>query len=100
MRAVILASFTLLLLNICCLGQSDWTTVRDLKPGTRVVVVERSGAEAKGRIAGIDETTISLDKGRSISRDSIARVYLTKRRIDAKAGIDRCGSGERGSELP
>ncbi len=79
MRATILSFFALLTLISGCPAQSDWAAVRDLKPGTRVIVVERSGSETKGRISRADENVIELAGGGSIMRDSIDRVYLTKR---------------------
>jgi hypothetical protein len=78
-KAIFVSIFVVLFIVSGCTAQSDWGTVRDLKPGTRVVVVERSGVETKGRVGRSDDEALFLEKGRTIERDSIARVYLTKR---------------------
>jgi hypothetical protein len=79
MKVIVSPVFALLFLTYGCFAQSEWTSVRELKAGTRVVVVERSGAESTGRVARVDDIALTLDKGRAISRDSVARLYLTKR---------------------
>lgn len=93
MKVLISPFLLLLFLSVGCFAQSDWSSIRDLKPGTRVVVVERSGAESKGRVTRADDTTVLLDKGRTISRDSIARVYLTKRGSILKRALIGAAAG-------
>lgn len=79
MKAIFVSIFAILFIVSGCFAQSDWSAVRELKPGTRVVVVERNGLETKARVSRVDDASVVLDKGRTIARDSIARVYLTKR---------------------
>ena len=93
MKAIFVSIFTILFIVSGCFAQADWSAVRELKPGTRVVVVERSGAETKGRVSRSDDAVIILDKGRAISRDSIARVYLTKRGSILKRALIGAAAG-------
>ena len=93
MRAVIFSFLTLLLFTAGCVGQSDWAAVRELKSGTRVMIVENSGAETKGRVLRSDDISIVLDKGRTLGRDSIARVYLTKRGSMLKRALIGAAAG-------
>lgn len=79
MRALVLSFFAAIVLSSGCIAQSDWAVVRGLKPGARILVVERSGADTKGRVNRASDTELYLDKGRTVHRDNVARVYLTRR---------------------
>ena len=92
-KAIFVSTFTFLILISGCLAQSDWSAVRDLRPGTRVVILERSGAETKARVSRADDTIVFLDKGRTIARDAIARVYLTKRGSILKRALIGAAAG-------
>jgi len=93
MRAICLSFFAVLFLSSGCFAQSDWAAVRDLKPGTRVLIVERSGAETKGRVSRVDDLSIVLQKGGTSDRHSIARVYLTKRGSMLKRALIGAAAG-------
>lgn len=92
-KAIFVSTFTFLILISGCLAQSDWSALCDLGPGTRVVILERSGAETKARVSRADDTTMFLAKGRTIARDSIARVYLTKRGSILKRALIGAAAG-------
>jgi len=97
MRSLFYAIFTLVLFSYAALGQSnDWQAVTDLKPGTRVIVTERSGAETKGRIRAADDNSIAIERGGkriSVSRTSIDRVYLAKRGSVLKRALIGAAAG-------
>ena len=93
MKAIFLSIFVVLFIVSGCFAQSDWAAVRELKPGTRVVIVERSGAETKARVSRVDDSSLFLDKGRNIARGSIARVYLTKRGSILKRALIGAAAG-------
>jgi hypothetical protein len=93
MRAIFLSIICLFVFGPICFGQSEWAAVRELKPGTRVVVVERNGSETKGRVSRAEDTALLLDKGRTVARDSIARVYLTKRGSILKRALIGAAAG-------
>jgi len=92
-KAIFGSIFAILFIVSGCFAQSDWAAVRELKSGTRVVIVERTGAETKARVSRTDDTTLFLDKGRTIARDSIARVYLTKRGSILKRALIGAAAG-------
>lgn len=92
-KAIFVSIFTFLFLVSGCFAQSDWGAVREVKSGTRVVIVERSGAETKSRVSRADDATVFLDKRRTIARDSIARVYLTKRGSILKRSLIGAAAG-------
>jgi hypothetical protein len=92
-KTIFVSIFAILFIVSGCFAQSDWASVRDLKSGTRVVIVERTGAETKARVSRADDTTVFLDKGRTIARDSIARVYLTKRGSILKSALIGAAAG-------
>lgn len=93
MKAISISVFAILVLVSASFAQSDWAAVRDLKAGTRVVIIERSGTETKARLTRADDMTVSLDKGRTIARDAIARVYLTKRGSFLKRALIGAAAG-------
>lgn len=93
MKAIFVSIFAMLFIVSGCFAQSDWAAVRELKPGTRVVIVERTGAETKARVNRVDDASVFLDKGRTIARDSIARVYLTKRGSIVKRALIGAAAG-------
>lgn len=93
MKEVFASIFTLLFLAAGCFAQSDWSAVRDLTTGTKVVIVERSGLQTKARITRADDVTVFLDKGRTIARDSVDRVYLTKRGSILKRALIGAAAG-------
>ena len=92
-KAIFVSIFAMLFIVSGCFAQSDWGSVRELRGGTRVVIVERSGAVTKGRVSRSDDAAVFLDKGRTIGRDSIARVYLTKRGSILKRALIGAAAG-------
>lgn len=97
MRSFFYALFALVLFSYTASGQSnDWQAVRDLKPGTRVIVTETSGAETKGRIRAADDSSIEIERSGQrlqVVRSSVDRVYLAKRGSVLKRALVGAAAG-------
>jgi hypothetical protein len=77
----------------CALYGQSWDSLRELKPGDRIKVLETGGREQKGAFTAFSDTAISLQAGKSevaIERARVRRVQVqssSRRLRNAAIGI-------------
>ena len=76
------AVFVLLLVCGMPLAAQPWETLRELKPGDRILVLDTGGAAHKGEFAAVSAETISLTTGAgqvAVERARVRRVEVSRK---------------------
>lgn len=75
---------------------NDWSILRTVKTGSKLVVNLRNGATAEGRLSGVSDTALSLsvsNKLVELNRDDVMRVYRIVGKSATKAVLVGAGVG-------
>lgn len=66
----------------------EWAAVKAVPVGEKLRVEQKNGERIEGRLRSVDDTTLTLDRGKNVielSRDSIKKVYRLIRRSTGKS---------------
>jgi len=80
-KSQIAATLLLVALTVPAFSQDNWNSLRSLRPGERIGVVQSDGNRVQGTFASFSDTAVSVrtDQVMAVPKDSVVRVYRRPR---------------------